>query len=109
MIFAVLAYCGFDVVSTLAEETKMAHRLIPQATILSLFLYAGFIIFGIWALSYGGEPSHLKQVAERGADADLRGGGALLGARFALGYVDGNFGLSWSGHRDSRRRQPGAL
>jgi len=66
MIFAVLAYCGFDVVSTLAEETKMAHRLIPQATILALFLYAGFIIFGIWALSYGGEPSHLKQVAERG-------------------------------------------
>ena len=66
MIFAVLAYCGFDVVSTLAEETKMAHRLIPQATILSLFLYAGFIIFGIWALSYGDEVSHLKQVAESG-------------------------------------------
>ena len=66
MIFAVLAYCGFDVVSTLAEETKMAHRLIPQATLLSLFLYAGFIIFGIWALSYGGEVSHLKQVTERG-------------------------------------------
>ena len=66
MIFAVLAYCGFDVVSTLAEETKMACRLIPQATILSLLLYAGFIIFGIWALSYGGEVSHLEKIAEGG-------------------------------------------
>ena len=66
MIFAVLAYCGFDVVSTLAEETKMAHRLIRRPPFSSLFLYAGFIIFGIWALLLGGEVSHLKQVAEGG-------------------------------------------
>ena len=66
MVFAMMAYCGFDVVSTLAEETKMAKKLIPQATILSLLLYAFVIVAGIWCLTYGGEQAHLKQIAEKG-------------------------------------------
>ena len=33
MVFAMLSYCGFDVLSTLAEEAKLARTLIPQATL----------------------------------------------------------------------------
>ena len=36
IVFAMLSYCGFDVISTVAEEAKMARRLIPQATFLAL-------------------------------------------------------------------------
>jgi amino acid transporter len=61
-----LAFCGFDVVSTLAEETRTARRLIPQATILALLLYAGLIIVGMWALTLGGNASYLKSISEGG-------------------------------------------
>ncbi len=66
MIFSMLAYCGFDVVSTLSEETKLARKLIPQATLLSLFIYSGFIIVGIWCLTYGETSENLKAAAESG-------------------------------------------
>ncbi len=66
MVFAILAYCGFDVVSTLAEETHMPEKLIPRATILSLFVYATVITLGIWALTFGSSPGHLKTIAESG-------------------------------------------
>lgn len=66
MVFAMLGFCGFDVVSTVAEETKMARKLIPQATFLCLVVFAVFIIVGIWALTFGGVPAHLKEVAESG-------------------------------------------
>jgi amino acid transporter len=66
MIFAMMAYCGFDVVSTLAEETKMAKKLIPQATLLSLLIYAVVIVAGIWCLTYGADPAHLKEISEKG-------------------------------------------
>lgn len=66
MVFSMLAYCGFDVVSTLAEETKMARKLIPQATLLSLLVYAVLIIGGIWSLTYGADAQVLKAVAEKG-------------------------------------------
>jgi len=66
VVFGMLAYCGFDVVSTLAEETKMARKLIPQATLLSLLIYAVFITFGVWCLSYGADSAQLKKIAEAG-------------------------------------------
>lgn len=66
MVFAILAYCGFDVVSTLAEETHMPEKVIPRATILSLLVYAGIIVTGIWALTYGGTLEHLKKIAQEG-------------------------------------------
>ena len=53
MVFGMLGFYGFDVVSTVAEETKMAHRRIPQATIFAVLLYAVLIIGGIWALTLG--------------------------------------------------------
>ena len=52
MIFALLSYCGFDVVSTLSEEARMARTLIPRATFLCLLLFGGFVIGGVWCLSY---------------------------------------------------------
>ncbi len=66
MVFAILAFCGFDVVSTLAEETKMPEKVIPRATILSLLVYAGIIIAGIWALSYGASREQMQKIAEGG-------------------------------------------
>lgn len=66
LVFGMLAFCGFDVVSTLAEETRTARRLIPQATILALLLYAGLIIVGMWALTLGGDTSYLKSISEGG-------------------------------------------
>jgi putrescine importer len=97
MAFAMLAYCGFDVVSTLAEETKMARRLIPQATLLSLLLYAGMIIWGFWTLSYGADLEHLKKISEAGqipiSDVAERhwGGGAIW---VSLTAVSATLGLT---------------
>jgi len=67
MIFGVLAYCGFDVVSTLAEETKLARKAIPEATLLALVLFAIIIVFGTWALSFGEPYSKLEQISREGS------------------------------------------
>ncbi len=66
LVFAMLGFCGFDVVSTLAEETRTARKLIPQATILALLLYAVLIVAGMWALTLGGDAAQLKAAAEAG-------------------------------------------
>ena len=66
LVFAMLGFCGFDVISTLAEETRTARKLIPQATLLALLLYAVLIVAGMWALTLGGDAAHLKAVAESG-------------------------------------------
>ena len=84
MVFALLSFCGFDVVSTLAEEAKMPRRMIPQATFLSLLSFGALIIGGIWALSFSAPPERLRALAA--ADGmpitaiarDLWGRGALL-------------------------------
>ncbi|MBS1895072.1 MAG: APC family permease [Actinobacteria bacterium] len=50
LILGVLAFTGFDAVSTVAEETRLARRLIPRATIFALvgvglfWLFASFIL-----------------------------------------------------------------
>jgi amino acid transporter len=67
MVFAILAFCGFDVVSTLSEEVREPEKTIPRATFLSLVVYAGIIILGIWALTYGGSREELQKIAEGGA------------------------------------------
>jgi amino acid transporter len=67
MVFAILAFCGFDVVSTLSEEVREPEKTIPRATFLSLLVYAGIIILGIWALTYGGTREELQKIASSGA------------------------------------------
>jgi len=69
MVFTMLSFCGFDVVSTLSEEAKMAPRLIPQATILCLLLFGAFVIGGIWCLTYAMPEAKLREI--------LGGGGSL--------------------------------
>lgn len=66
LVFGMLGFCGFDVISTVAEETKMARKLIPQATMLAIVIYAVLIIGGMWALTMGGDPAALKQAANDG-------------------------------------------
>ena len=66
MVFAMLGFCGFDVISTVAEETKMARKLIPKATILAVLFYAVLIIVGMWALTLGGDAAALTKAAEDG-------------------------------------------
>ena len=67
MVFALLSFCGFDVVSTLAEEAKMPRRMIPQATFVSLLSFGALIVGGIWALTFSAAPEELKRLAS--ADA----------------------------------------
>ena len=66
MVFAILAFCGFDVVSTLSEETREPEKNIPRATMLALLVYAGIIISGVWALTFGGTREALQKIAESG-------------------------------------------
>ena len=97
MVFAMLSYCGFDVVSTLSEEARMARRLIPQATILCLLLFGAFIIAGTFCLTYGLPDEELRRIAAAGGlpIADIArvfwGKGALLvtltGISAALGIA----------------------
>ncbi len=63
LVFGMLGFCGFDVISTLSEETRMARKLIPQATLLSLLIYGGFIIGGIYCLTYADTPLRLHALA----------------------------------------------
>jgi amino acid transporter len=66
MVFGMLGFCGFDVISTVAEETKMARTQIPRATVLALLFYAVLVILGMWALTLGGDPAALRQAATDG-------------------------------------------
>lgn len=66
MIFAMLSYCGFDVISTLSEETRMPRRLIPQATFLSLLIFGALMIAGMWCLTFASTPERLRAVADAG-------------------------------------------
>jgi len=65
IVFAMLSYCGFDVISTLAEEAKMARRLIPQATFLALGTFGFLIIAGIWALTFSDRPGALSEIVSQ--------------------------------------------
>ncbi|MGZ6143638.1 MAG: APC family permease [Myxococcales bacterium] len=64
MIFAMLSYCGFDVISTVAEEAKMPRTLIPQATFLALGVFGALIIGGVWSLTFAAEPARLKAMVD---------------------------------------------
>lgn len=66
MIFGMLAFCGFDVISTLGEETKMPSKLIPQAILLSLVCFGALIVVGIACLSQTTTPERLREVAAAG-------------------------------------------
>lgn len=97
MVFAVLSFCGFDVISTLAEEAKLPRKMIPQATFLALLSFGAVIILGIWALTFAAPPGRLLALAAApgmpitALSRDLWGKGSLLvlvtGLTAALGIV----------------------
>jgi len=66
MVFAMLAFCGFDVISTLSEEAKMSKRMIPQATFTALLIFGVFIIAGVWVFSYASTPTEVQAVTDAG-------------------------------------------
>lgn len=97
MVFAILAFCGFDVVSTLSEEVREPEKTIPRATFLSLLVYAGIIILGIWSLTYGGTREELKAIADAGGmpisevARKVWGGGGIL---IPITGISATFGLT---------------
>jgi amino acid transporter len=66
LVFGMLSYCGFDVISTLGEETRMSRRLVPQATFLSLSLFGAFVIGGIWLLAQTADPARVQAAIDAG-------------------------------------------
>ena len=51
LIIMVLSYTGFDVISTVAEESHSPRTMIPQATIIATVGVAAFWIFATYGLS----------------------------------------------------------
>jgi amino acid transporter len=66
LVFGMLSFCGYDVISTLGEETRMPSRLIPQATFLALVFFGALMIAGIWLLGYAVSPERLQRIAASG-------------------------------------------
>jgi amino acid transporter len=66
LVFGMLSFCGYDVISTLSEETRMPSRIIPQATFLALICFGALMIAGIWILGYAVSPERLRRIADSG-------------------------------------------
>jgi len=66
LIIMVLSYTGFDVISTVAEETHSPRTLIPRATIIALLGVAAFWIFGTWGLSIAVPMSQVNDLVSSG-------------------------------------------
>lgn len=67
LVLAVLSFTGYDAISTLADEAKMARKLIPRATILAVVLVGVFWLVISTVLSDALPPSaYLKVIKEGG-------------------------------------------
>lgn len=53
LLLGILAYCGFDVVSTAAEETNAPRRVVPRAIMLTVAGTTAFWVLNAWAFSVG--------------------------------------------------------
>ncbi len=84
LIIMVLSYTGFDVISTVAEETHSPRKLIPRATIVALLTVAAFWIFGTWGLSIAVPMSQVNDLVNSGVTPvtpiakEYWGGGEIL-------------------------------
>jgi amino acid transporter len=66
LIIMVLSFTGFDVISTVAEETHSPRTLIPRATLIATLGVAAFWVFGIYALSIAVPISQVEDLVATG-------------------------------------------
>jgi APA family basic amino acid/polyamine antiporter len=53
LLLGILSYCGFDVVSTAAEETNAPRRLVPRAIMITVAGTTAFWVLTAWAFTLG--------------------------------------------------------
>jgi basic amino acid/polyamine antiporter, APA family len=51
LLLGILAYCGFDVVSTAAEETSAPREFLPKAILLTILGITAFWVLNAWAFT----------------------------------------------------------
>jgi amino acid transporter len=66
MLLGVLAYAGFDVVSTAAEETHAPKEQVPKAILLTIAGVTIFWVLNSWAFSLGISPESVIEYSARG-------------------------------------------
>jgi amino acid transporter len=87
-----LSFLGFDAVSTFAEESTDARRLVPRAIMLTT-LIAGLLFIGLAYLSYLVLPTAtFADVDAASLEVVGKVGGAFLSAFFTAAYVAGSLG-----------------
>lgn len=69
MILGVLAFCGFDVVSSAAEEAKAPREHVPQAILLTVVGIAIFWAINAWMLTSSTLPQVVEQYTSQGLTA----------------------------------------
>ncbi|HET9647894.1 MAG TPA: APC family permease [Microlunatus sp.] len=87
-----LSFLGFDAVSTFAEESRDARRMVPRAIMLTT-LIAGGIFIGLAYLSYLVLPTAtFTDVDAASLEVVARVGGSFLSVFFTAAYVAGSLG-----------------
>jgi amino acid transporter len=69
MILGVLAFCGFDVVSTAAEEAHAPRQHLPKAILLTVIGMAVFWAFNAWAFTLSSPVEQVRQYTAQGLTA----------------------------------------
>lgn len=66
MPIAFYSYVGFDVVSTAAEETHLARRAIPRATIAAVVIFCVYLVYAVYGMSYAVPQSKVSALVASG-------------------------------------------
>jgi amino acid transporter len=69
MILGVLAFCGFDVVSTAAEEAHAPRKHVPKAILLTVIGIALFWTLNAWAFTLSVAPAEVERYTREGLTA----------------------------------------
>ena len=69
MILGVLAFCGFDVVSTAAEEAHAPREYLPKAILLTVVGIAVFWALNSWSFTLSTSPALVREYTTRGLTA----------------------------------------
>ena len=69
MILGVLAFCGFDVVSTAAEEAHAPREHVPKAILLTVIGIALFWALNAWVFTLSTPVDSVREYTERGLTA----------------------------------------